>query len=189
MTLFEYLAIAFSLVFSFAAVRLVGGLPPALAPERRYWVHVAFVLHELLRVAAGFWAYWSFRGVQWTFPKYLLAFVGPGVVYFLAATLVPADPAGVASWRAHYFAVRVRYFSAMACWASIVAATTTVFVQMPWSHPFRLVQLAFLAVGATGALFASPRLHAALAVLSLALPAVAAATVLLRPGSLAGLAQ
>jgi len=34
-TLFEYLAIAFSLVFSFAAVRLVGGLPYALEPGRR----------------------------------------------------------------------------------------------------------------------------------------------------------
>lgn len=30
MTLFEYLAIVSSLVFSFAAVRLVGGLPAAL---------------------------------------------------------------------------------------------------------------------------------------------------------------
>ena len=36
MTLFEYLAIAFSLVFSFAAVRLVGGLPAALARGRGF---------------------------------------------------------------------------------------------------------------------------------------------------------
>jgi hypothetical protein len=44
-------------------------------------------------------------------------------------------------------------------------------------------------VGAIGALSASPRVHAALAVVCVALPVVAAATVLLRPGSLASLAH
>ena len=185
MTLFEYLAIAFSLVFSFAAVRLVGGLPSALAPGRRYWVHAAFVFHELLRVAAGFWAFWSFRDVAWTFPKYLLALVGPGVVYFLAAALVPEEPAAVESWRELYFGVRRRYFLAMVAWALIVAASTTILVQMPWNHPFRRLQLAFLVFGAVGAASESPRVHAGLAVASLAFPAIATLTVVLRPGSLA----
>lgn len=185
MTLFEYLAIAFSLVFSFAAVRLAGGLPYALAPGRRYWVHLAFVFHELLRVAAGFWAYWSYREIDWSFPKYLLALVGPGLVYFLAAALVPADPAGIASWKDFYFGIRRRYFLAIVCWALTVAAATTILVHMPWSHPFRLVQLGFLAFGVVGASFESPRVHAGLAILSLAIPAIAAGTVLLNPGSLA----
>lgn len=185
MTLFEYLAIAFSLVFSFAAVRLVGGLPYALAPGRRYWVHLAFIFHELLRVVAGFWAFWSFRDITWSFPRYVLALVAPGLVYFLAAALVPADPAGVTSWREFYFGVRRRYFLAIAFWAVAVATATTILLQMPWSHPFRLVQLAFLAFGIAGATFTSPRVHAGLAVISLLLPPIAALTVLLRPGSLA----
>jgi len=185
MTHFEYLAIAFSLLFSFAAVRLVGGIPYALVPGRRYWVHLSFVFHELLRVAAGFWAFWSFRAITWTFLTYLLALVGPGLVYFLAATLVPADPTGVDSWQDFYFGVRRRYFLAIIFWAVAVATTTTILVQMPWSHPFRLVQLGFLAFGVVGATFASPRVHAGLALVSLVLPAIAALTVLLRPGSLA----
>jgi hypothetical protein len=185
MTLFDYLAIAFSLVFSFAAVRLVGGLPYALDPERRYWVHVSFVFHELLRVAAGFWAYWSFREINWTFPKYLLSLVGPGLVYFLASALIPADPTRVSSWRDFYYGARRRYFLAIICWAVTVAATTTVLIGMPWSHPFRWVQLAFLAFGLVGATSSSHRVHAGLALASLVLPAIAALTVLLRPGSLA----
>jgi hypothetical protein len=185
MTLFEYLAIAFSLVFSFAAVRLVGGLPAALARGRRYWVHLSFVLHELFRVAAGFWAFWSLRQTEWTFPAYLLAFVGPGLVYFLAATLIPENPADVDSWRDFYFAIRRRYFVAIVCWAVAIALTTTVLIGMPWSHPFRLVQLAFVALGLAGAAFESERMHAGLAVVALALPAMAMLTVLSRPGSLA----
>jgi len=184
-TLFEYLAIAFSLVFSFAAVRLVGGLPYALEPGRRYWVHLAFVFHELLRVAAGFWVFWSFREIAWSFPRFLLALVGPGLVYFLAAALVPADPSGVDSWHDFYFGVRRRYFLGIACWAVAVAIATTILVQMPWFHPFRLVQLAFLAFGIVGATSESSRVHAGLALVSLALPAIATLTVLLRPGSLA----
>jgi hypothetical protein len=185
MTHFEYLAIAFSLLFSFATVRLVGGISYALAPGRRYWVHLSLVFHELLRVAAGFWAFWSFRAITWTFPTYLLALVGPGLVYFLAATLVPADPTKVASWRDFYFGVRRRYFLAIILWAVAVATTTTILVKMPLLHPFRLVQLGFLAFGVVGATFASPRVHAGLALVSLVLPAIAALTVLLRPGSLA----
>ena len=185
MTLFEYLAIAFSLVFSFAAVRLVGGLPYALDPLRRYWVHVAFVLHELLRVVAGFWVFWSFRGLQWTFPVYLLAFVGPAIVYFLAATLVPEDPSLVTSWEFFYYEIRRRYFLAILCWALAVAVTTTVLVGLPLLHPFRLVQVGFVTFAIVGASSRSPRVHAVLAVISLALPVIAGLTVLLNPGSLA----
>ena len=58
-------------------------------------------------------------------------------------------------------------------------------IGMPWSHPFRLVQLAFVALGLAGAAFESERMHAGLAVVALALPAMAMLTVLSRPGSLA----
>ena len=61
MTLFEYLAIAFSLVFSFSAMRLVAGLPYAAQANRRYWVHLVFVSAHLLLTAVGFWNLWNFR--------------------------------------------------------------------------------------------------------------------------------
>lgn len=38
MTLFEYLAIAFSLVLSSSAMRLIRALSHALQRDRRYWV-------------------------------------------------------------------------------------------------------------------------------------------------------
>jgi len=44
MTHFEYLAIAYSLVLSLAAVRAVSVLPYLLDRERRYWVlHATWV--------------------------------------------------------------------------------------------------------------------------------------------------
>ncbi len=67
MDLFEYLAAAFTLVLSFAVVRLVGGLPSALVAERRYWVHLLLLVAVLSMVASIFWALWSFREVSWNY--------------------------------------------------------------------------------------------------------------------------
>ena len=44
MTLFEYIAIAFSLIFSYAAMRLVAVLPYAVATDKRDWLHLSHVL-------------------------------------------------------------------------------------------------------------------------------------------------
>jgi len=60
-TPFEYLAIALGLVFTIAAMRLIGGLPHALDPARRYWVHLTLVLMMLFGVAASLWTF--FYGV------------------------------------------------------------------------------------------------------------------------------
>ncbi len=64
MTLFEYLAIAFSLVYSFSAMRFVAGLPYATQPGRRYWVHLTFVCLLLIGTAMAFWAFWGFRDAE-----------------------------------------------------------------------------------------------------------------------------
>jgi hypothetical protein len=182
-TLFTYLAIAFSLVFSLAAVRLVGGLPSALAPARRSWVHVAFVFHELMRVAASFWVFWSYRDIAWSFGAYLLALVAPGLVYYLAATLVPEDPSHVLSWEDHYYEVRRRYFLGILGWTLALAATTTVLTGLPLLHPARVLQAAFAVFAITGAVSKSVRVHHALAAIAVALPLVAAFSDLLRLGS------
>ena len=99
MTLFEYLAIAFGLVCSIAALRVVGGLPFAVAPARKYSVQLAVRLFHILGTAAGFWTFWSFRGVDWTFPRFLLALTVPGVWYYCSSVLVPENPEVVLNWR------------------------------------------------------------------------------------------
>ena len=98
MTLFEYLAIAFSLVYSLAALRLLGGLPSALAPGRRSFVHLILTLVMLSLVAISFWTFWSLRDVAWTYPGFMVALLVPGTLYYCAAVLVPENPEAVESW-------------------------------------------------------------------------------------------
>jgi hypothetical protein len=177
---FGYLAIAFSLVFMLAAVRLLGGLPYALAPERRSWVHLAFVLQELMRIAAGFWFFWSYHEIEWTFRLYLLALVPPGISYFLAAALVPEDPSHVLSWEDHYFEVRRRYFLGILVWVLVVTVSVTVLAEQPLLDASRLTQVVFAALAITGATSKSVRVHQALAAISVALPLIAAFSDLVR---------
>ena len=61
MTLFEYLAIAFGLLYSVAALRVLGGLPVAMVPQRRYFPHLLLTFILLLFIATSFWSFWSAR--------------------------------------------------------------------------------------------------------------------------------
>ena len=185
MTLFEYVAIAFTLVFSYTAVRLIGGLPAALESSRRYWVHSALVAGQLFSTAGIFWIFWSFREVEWTFPRFLLALASPALVYYNACALIPESPGEVDSWRVYYFAVRRRYFVGVSLWAVSVAIIATVLLEMPITHPARVIQAAVLGIGVIGASTPDPRVHTGLAVFLVSLMLLAAFVVGTAPGSLA----
>ncbi len=55
MTLFEYISVAFSIVLSFAAIRLLGGLSVCLGKARRYPPHAAWVVLLLFNCAFLWW--------------------------------------------------------------------------------------------------------------------------------------
>lgn len=184
MTLFEYLAIAFSLVLSFAAMRLVGGLPYALERTRRYPVHLGVLGLLLFSIPIVFWAFWSYRDVTWTFPKFLLGLASPATMYFLTATLIPENPGEVPSWREYYYAVRVRYFVAVILLAIIVAVATTILIDLPLNHPARLGHATLLGIGVVGASTANPRVHGGIVVASLLMAGFLAATIFVQPSSL-----
>lgn len=185
MTLFEYLAIAFSLLYSTAALRLVGGLPHAMTRGPRYSVHLAATIGFLLATIASFWTLWSLRGVDWTFPGFLLALAIPGALYFCAATLIPNDPEDVESWRDHYYAVHRRLWGGLAIFGVVAAASATVNIGMPPLHPARIVQGGAVALGVLGAASASHRVHTGIMIAVFGLAALWAVTAGLTPEWLA----
>ena len=184
MTLFEYLAIAYSLVFSFAALRLVAGFPHAIDASRRYWIHVVYVCLALFSALALFWAHWSAREIAWTFPAFLINLAGPGMIYFLSCTLIPDEPSSVQSWRDYFFSVRMRFFSGLCIWAVLMLANTTLLLGIPLFHPIRIVHLGVLVLGIAGLASDRPSTHRMILIWA-ALVAVVATAVLLLPGTLA----
>jgi hypothetical protein len=184
MTLFEYLAIAFSLILSSSALRLIRGLSWSLERHRRYWVHSCLVLNQLGVTLSIFWVFWSYRDVEWTFPFFVAALAGPGLVYAAACALVPEDPADVGDWRAYYYAARKRFYSCAIAWALVAAFDSSVILGMSWSHPARVFQALALGTSVAGIATPNPRVHAVIALVFLGAVATSAGTVALRAGSL-----
>jgi hypothetical protein len=185
MTLFEYLAIAFGLLYSVAGLRILGGLSDAMAPGRRYGTHLALMFVMLALVPSSFWTFWSLRDVAWSFFGFMLALLVPGVLYYCAAVLVPENPAQVPSWRQHYFANHRRWYAGLALWGLAAAASASVNLDMPLTHPARRVHAALLIIGIAGCGTSRPRVHAGLAAALIVLMIGGAVGINMTPGWLA----
>jgi hypothetical protein len=121
-----------------------------------------------------------------TLPRFLLVLGSPGLIYFNVCTLVPDNPSAIESWHAYYYAVRRRYFLGVLCWAVFVTTSATVVLEMPWTHPGRLLQAAWFVAGVVGARFSSVRVHAGIALSIMAFaPLVVIFAIGGQPGSLA----
>ena len=183
MSLFEYVAIAFSLVFSFTAMRVVGGLPHALDRERRYWVHLSLISVQIIATAGVFWAFWSFRDIDWTFPRFMLVLANPSLGYFIACTLVPESASSVESWRTYYYTIRKKYFVGVLLWGAVVALAGTVVLDRPLSHPTRVFQAIIFAVGILGVATDDSRVHAGIAASAICVAIIGAFVVFAQPMS------
>ena len=184
MTLFEYITIAVSLVYSFTVMRLVSGLPHATRRGRIYWVHLLLLLGFLLWVVNAFWAAWSYRDAEWAYLRYILALASPAAQYYVAVVFVPDEPAEVTSWRDHYFSVRRRLWIAFGVAAVLVQLNSTMLAGMPVNHPAALGTLGNLAAAIVGFGFKDARVHGALAVVGFLTVVAYGAVLLAQPGAL-----
>lgn len=150
MTLFEYLAVSFSIVLSFAVVRILGGISDVFARGRFYWVHAAWVVHQLIFLAYDWWNVWSYREAPWNFLVFLAVLANVSLVYYQAATLIPAQPAAVASWRSYFEAVRLQFFGAVLAWTLLIMFNTSYILSVAAVHPARAPQLASLVLATVG---------------------------------------
>ena len=111
MSHFEYVSVAMALLNALAVARLLSGAASAMDQRRRYWVHSAWVVVLVLVAALQWWSFWSWRGVEWTPLRFLLALSLPGLLVVATSVLLGEDPDSVASFRDHFFRRRVLFFS------------------------------------------------------------------------------
>lgn len=161
MSIFEYIAIALSLFFSYAVLRLVSVLPHALSGERRYALHLGHIAFVLYAIAVTFWAQWQFRDEEWTLLRFLLLLCSPVSLYYLACILAPNSAQDIASWRDYYYSQRKPYFAVLAFWGVILFTNTTL-SGLPLAHPQRTIHVTLVLVGVCGFLSNHPKVHWAL---------------------------
>ena len=164
MTLFEYLAAGYVLMLSFAVLRAVSGIPYALRSTSRYWVHVVYLSVALANCLVGFWAFWFYRDVEWTFFRFVGTLAIPVLTYVHVSLLVPPDPSTVASWRDHFFDVRIPLFTSGVANFVAVAISNQSVLGIPALDPAEWTVYAAIAIFTLGLTSARASLHAALAI-------------------------
>lgn len=183
MTLFEYIAIASSIILSFAVVRLLDTLPHAFEASRRSWPHCGFVLVVLWACAQFWWIGWALHSAStWTYPRFLLYLLIPATLYSLARTLSSSDPSAVASFSAYLDDVHRRFFSLFCAYLVLLTALSLVFFGVSLGDPLRLFQLVGIGLAASGIFVAAPRYHGLLAAIFLAQLGVATFGLFTPPG-------
>jgi hypothetical protein len=160
-TLFEYVAVAASLLCSFTAARLLGGIAAAFQPGPRYWIHAGWVCLAVVSVTTNWWLFWSYHEVDWNYWRFLVALLPLVILYVLATVLVPAGSSEVRSWRDHYFEVRRRFFLLNIGYVFAFYLATVVLLGHPVLHYRRVIPASLLTIFTAGLVSDAPRLQTA----------------------------
>jgi hypothetical protein len=184
LTLFEYLAAAYVLMLSLALVRAMSGLPHAVSATSRYWLHIAWLVFALFNCLVAFWAFWTYRNVEWSIFRFINSLAVPALLYSFISLLVPTDPSTVTSWRDHFFAVRTRLFSTGVAFMVAVIASNQLTLGVPSLHPSQLGNYVLLAIFLIAFASAKPIVHAVLAIGMSLLATAILFTLLIEPDAL-----
>lgn len=169
MSHFEYVSVAIALLSALAIGRLLSGFSPALDRNRRYWLHLGWVVALILVCVTQWWGLWRMRDVSWTPLRFLWVLSMPGLLYIQAAVLLSDNPAGVESFRIHYFERRVRFFSVALVSAIVTGLSPWIFGHVPWLSPAPVhsIAVALACIATTGLVVKNSAVHAVLVALSL----------------------
>ena len=159
MTLFEYIAIAFSMMLSITVLRALSVVPYAVQAGKRYWVYLIWLFTTLMGVILLFWTYWWYRDLEWNIVSFLLVLASPAVLYVYVSILVPENAADVTSWREYFYSVRVRFFLTGLTWVIVTFAAGFVF-PIPSTEVFFGIALVLMNV--IGAVSSKPGVQAVL---------------------------
>jgi hypothetical protein len=179
-TLFEYIAIAFSMVQSFTVLRALSGVPHAIQIDRRYWVHLTWLGSTLATVLFSFWAFWGFKDFDWNFAVFAWVLVAPSLLYVFVSLLIPQDPSAVTSWREHFYSIRLRLFSTAIAW-DLAAMLGSIINSGESRGAVHFMFAVLLLVHSVGAISSRPAVHAVLAIVPPVLVVVSGLTIYFLP--------
>lgn len=159
MTLFEYLAVAFSIVLGFSLTHLLGSVRDIFDPDRRYSVHIAFFFFLLLLHPQLWWAYWDLHDdAPWNLFTFFYTLAGPGLLYLMATSAVPVDRTGSPSWEDHFVSSRRWIYGSTAAYSVWAIGAVYWVFGVPLLHPYRLIQVSLFLVSIAAALLPSRRM-------------------------------
>ena len=174
MSHFEYISIAFALIYALVVGRLLFVLAPSLEEKRRYPIQIAWILVLFLVCILQWWVLWGVREVEWTALRFLWVLALPCLLYVRAGILTGSDPREIDSYRDHFFSNRLSFFGAGFANSILVGLAPWVLGGTPWlsfapGHPTSIL---LVTLSIAGLIFRQQRAHWVIVILSFALAAL-----------------
>jgi len=142
MDLFNYISIAFSFVYTAAALRLLGGLSSATNKDSRYIVHLLFIVVQLISIIMSFWGAWAVRDLEdWKLYKFILVLMDGALYYFIATVLVPENPNEIESWKDYYFKNKHKLYYTILLFLIYIQVNAFVLTNQDFFHPAQIFSL------------------------------------------------
>ncbi len=93
MSEFEFVQVTFAIILGLGVTEILRGLGEQIRARhylRLYPLHVVASCIILMAIMIGLWGLWFVKGVQWTFPQFMLQ-AAPTIALALAAHVIRAD--------------------------------------------------------------------------------------------------
>jgi len=160
MTIFEYLMVIVSIILGLGITQLLRGFSKVARSGSRSAVVILFGVYVFVFHIQAWWALWDLRVFDaWNLGYFVFLVSIPCLLFACAELLFPMATTAETDWKAHYQSVRVWFLGALAMLSTIALLETWVFLDVPLTHAYRLVQGVLILLIIAGMFVRDQRIH------------------------------
>lgn len=160
MSMFEYLMVIVSIILGLGITQLLRGFSKVARSGSRSAVVVLFGLYVFLFHIQAWWAFWDLNTFDaWNLGYFVFLVSIPCLLFACAELLFPMGTTAETNWKTHYDSVRVWFLSALAILGTIALLETWVFLGVPLTHAYRLVQAGLIILTIIGIFVSNYRMQ------------------------------
>ena len=166
MSLFEFLMVMVAIILGLGATQALRGLSRIARSKKPSAAVVMWAIALFYLYIQVWWAFWDLHAFDgWTQFLYYFQLAIPCAIFGATELLVPMGMQADADWREHFQQVRIWFYSVFSAVVILGILFSWVFFDVPFTHPYRLIQLLGLAIAITGLMVRRPSIHVWLATL------------------------
>jgi hypothetical protein len=160
MTIFEYLMVIVSIILGLGITQLLRGFSKVARSGSRSAVVILFGIYVFVFHIQAWWALWDLRVFEhWNLGYFAFLVSIPCLLFACSELLFPMATTSETDWKAHYQSVRVWFLGALATLSTIAMLETWVFLDVPLTHSYRLVQVGITLLVVAGMFVRDQRIH------------------------------
>jgi hypothetical protein len=160
MSMFEYLMVIVSIILGLGITQILRGFSKVARSHSRSAVVVLFGIYIFTFHIQVWWALWDLHAFDaWNLGYFIFLVSIPCLLFACAELLFPMATTAETDWKAHYDSVRVWFLGTLALLSSIAVLETWLFLDVPLTHAYRIIQVGLVALLIVGMFTKSHRMQ------------------------------